>query len=105
VLGALGVYVKSWGIWLVVWAIRRKGEFDIELDSTAKTIRWIVVFVSFAIVGQLPGPGGQWALRLLFLNLGLAFLCWPNCAYRVLRIFGRGDVREDVDYHDYHFNG
>lgn len=75
-------------IWFVVWAIRRKGEFDYELDKTARLIRWSVVFVGFGLVPSVPVEW-QYAgyVRLSLGVVGMLFLCWPNFAYHLRRLF------------------
>jgi hypothetical protein len=76
-------------IWFVVWAIRRQGEFDYELDKTAQLIRWSVVFIGFGLIPRVPDEW-QYAgyLRLTLGFIAMLFLCWPNFAYHVRRLFG-----------------
>lgn len=71
-------------IWLAVWAIRRKGELDYQLDRTAKAVRWIIVAFCFGLVfraGQLLSPTTRVCLGIA----GIAFLVWPNLAYHITR--------------------
>lgn len=86
----LNVGLQAFGLWLSSWAIRKRGEFDRELDRPAKIVRWGIVILSFAIVGQLPGPGHA-TTRIVALGLGLALLCWPNFAYH-LTLQGRRNL-------------
>jgi hypothetical protein len=81
---SLVLVAKASGIWFVVWAIRKKGEFDYELDWTACIVRWLVVFVAFALTAEFTKSGPTIA-RILVLVIGLAFLCWPNFAYHLVR--------------------
>jgi|SRR5271155_2747136 len=74
-------------VWLAVWAIRRKGELDYDLDPTAKRIRWTVVAIFLgtptlrpALFGPRPG------VRLCIALVGLLFLVWPNFAYHLARL-------------------
>lgn len=71
-------------IWFCAWAIRRGGEFDYPLDSTAKAIRWLAVVVLMGIPVNFPKslpPAG----RIVLGFAGLAFLAWPNFAYHLTR--------------------
>jgi hypothetical protein len=71
-------------IWLAAWAIRRKGEFDYQLDQTAKAVRWILVAVCLGLpfrIGQLLNP----TMRVCLGIAGIAFLVWPNLAYHMTR--------------------
>jgi hypothetical protein len=74
-------------IWFLVWALRRQGELDYELDSTAKRIRWTVVAIFLGtpilrpeLFNSLP------SLRLWVALVGLLFLVWPNFAYHLTRL-------------------
>lgn len=85
--GALAIAGKSFGIWFVAWAIRRKGEFDYRLDRITQLLRWVIVAVSFAVVTNFPKPSVP---RAIALTVGLAFLAWPNFAYHLRNFFRRG---------------
>ncbi len=71
-------------VWLLSWGIRRQGELDHELDSTAKHLRWsmVVLGIAVAIVATAPRidsakcalSGWVWAT---------AFLAWPNLAFHL----------------------
>lgn len=76
------VATKATGIWFIFWAIRRKGEFDRELDRTDQVVRWIVVLVSLGLVTYLIGKDST-GIRIVALIIGLGFLCWPNFAYHL----------------------
>jgi chromate transport protein ChrA len=86
--GALGIAAKAFGVWLISWAIRRKGEFDYPLDWIAKLVRWLVVVIAFAITAQFR-PSDCWLCRSIALTIGLAFLCWPNLAFHLTKLFRR----------------
>jgi hypothetical protein len=81
--GTLGGLAKVSGIWLIFWSIRRRGEFDFKLDSTAQLLRWAIVFSAFALLTKFLTFGVP---RSTILIVGLAFLCWPNCAYHVSNV-------------------
>src|SRR5258708_39031646 len=84
-------------VWFVAWAIRRRGEFDYELDTTAKFIRWLVAITCLGTATQLPQLLNPPSLRVCVAFAGLGFLVWPNFAYyltkllRYLRILRRHD--------------
>jgi heme A synthase len=86
---AWSVAAKAIGIWFIFWAIRKKGEFDRELDITDQTVRWLLVSVSLGIVTFLIGTDST-VPRITALIVGLAFLCWPNLAYYLGSVFRRG---------------
>jgi hypothetical protein len=82
-----GISAAICNIWFVVWAIRRKGELDYDLDPAAKWVRWIVVaiFLGTPIFRpELFGP--RPTLRVCVALVGLLFLVWPNFAYYLTRI-------------------
>jgi hypothetical protein len=51
------LWQKSLGIWLSVWAIRYKADWDYKLSDTAKAVRWGVVGIGYVLAASLPGPG------------------------------------------------
>jgi hypothetical protein len=74
------------GIWSAAWGFRYWSGVDDPLDRIEKRIRWTVVGISFLLIQGRPGM-----FRLAFGLMGVAFLAWPNCAYRLgglLRRFG-----------------
>src|SRR6266496_2436836 len=77
--------------WLAFWAIRRRGEFDYELDLMGKIVRWAIVVLALFLV-QIPGPKLA-TFRVIVGCVGMAFLVWPNFAYHLTnilkQIFGR----------------
>src|SRR5215470_6449101 len=81
------------GIWVSVWAIRRKSDVDYRLDSTEKTIRWSIAFIGLSVT-RLPGSSLGY-VRLAGLLLGMAFLCWPNFAHHLARLFGHRPLDPD----------
>jgi hypothetical protein len=89
------VFAKSFAVWFPCWAIRRRGEFDEKLDGTMQAIRWTIVVVCFAWIGQLR-PEDVY-LRLVLLAVGLPFFCWPNCAYHLVKLFKKAPRRDDLD--------
>ena len=95
------VFAEAAGIWLISWGIRRRGQFDYQLDRFTQAIRWTIVTLSFFAVGQLPG-GDVLVPRLICLFLGLIFLCWPNSAYHFVRLFGHRLAKntEKIDSND-----
>jgi hypothetical protein len=82
-----GLIEKVLGIWIAAWAFRRKYELDQKLDRGMQTLRWAVVFAGFALA-EIPGSKAAWA-RLSGGFTALAFLCWPNFACHVTRLFRR----------------
>jgi hypothetical protein len=81
-------------IWLVIWSIRRRGEMDEKLDTTAKLIRWAFVVGGWLLASI---PGGKFGpFRAVAGVLGLIFLCWPNFAYHVAHLVRRNDVAQKV---------
>jgi hypothetical protein len=76
---------KSLGIWFVVWAIRRRFEWDYKLSSAAMAVRWAVVIVCYVLLAT--GLLSSAAVRLSIGIVGLGFLCWPNFAYHMTNFF------------------
>jgi len=76
---------------MAFWAIRRRGEFDYELDLMGKIVRWAIVVLALFLV-QIPGPKLA-TFRVIVGCVGMAFLVWPNFAYHLTnilkQIFGR----------------
>ena len=97
-LGSGGTWAGVANIWFVTWAIRRKGEIDHELDSTAKFIRWLLAIACLGLAIQLPELLKPPPLRVCIGFVGVAFLVWPNLAYyltgflRQLRILPKHEV-------------
>jgi hypothetical protein len=69
-------------VWLAVWAIRRRGELDHELDSTAKLIRWLIAVCGLTLWPMI----GSSTLRMSVGFTGMLFLVWPNTAYHLTRL-------------------
>jgi hypothetical protein len=70
---------------------RRKYDLDYALDGLAQMVRWLAVAVGFGIASI---PGASLGLVRLGGGLfGLAFLCWPNCAYHLSRQSKRSDIQ------------
>jgi hypothetical protein len=78
------LFQKSLGIWLSVWAIRYKADWDYKLSGTAKAIRWGVVGIGYTLAAALPGPA---LVRVVPGVAGICFLCWPNLAYHLTNFF------------------
>lgn len=74
---------KSLGPWLSVWAIRHKWNLDYKLNANARLVRWGLVILCY-FSAAVSGVAG---VRLSGVFLGLVFLCWPNFAYHLTRIF------------------
>jgi len=82
------LFQSSLGIWLSAWALRHKAALDFQLSSTAKALRWGIVVVSYGLAAELPGPARARGIARVVLGfIGMAFLCWPNLAYRLSKIF------------------
>ena len=75
---------KSLGIWLSAWAIRYKAQWDFKLGAAAKALRWTVVLTAYSLAASVPSPG---FVRAILAYIGLAFLCWPNFAYHLSKLF------------------
>src|SRR4029077_13337714 len=84
-----GTWVAIANIWFVTWAIRRRGELDENLDSTAKFIRWLVAILCLGTAIQLPQLLNPPTLRVCIGFVGVAFLVWPNLAYYLTRLLRR----------------
>ena len=82
---ATTIAIPAIGIWLGIWAFRRKLESDYKLDRTARVARWCIVLTCW-ILGSIPGRGIG-PLSALAVVVGLAFLWWPNFAYHLTRLF------------------
>jgi hypothetical protein len=78
------LFQKSVGIWLSLWAIRYKADWDYQLSGTAKVVRWGVVGIGYTLAAALPGPA---LVRLVPGILGMCFLCWPNLGYHLTNLF------------------
>ena len=73
---------KSLGIWLAVWAIRYKADWDYKLSGTAKALRWSGI--GYTLAASLPGPP---LMRVVPGIIGISFLCWPNLSYHLTNLF------------------
>src|SRR5579863_5629946 len=82
---------KSVGIWIAVWALRYRAGWDYKLDRAAKIVRWSVVGGGYLLAASLPGPP---VVRLVPGFVGVGFLCWPNFAYRLAKLFTEWPVAE-----------
>jgi hypothetical protein len=80
------LFEKSIGIWFAAWVIRYRVGWDFKLSSAAKLFRWAVVGIGYLLGASLPGPG---VVRLVPGLIGLCFLCWPNFAYHLGKIFAQ----------------
>lgn len=67
-----------------VWPIRRRGEFDIPLDSIAREIRLFIVLLGLA-ASPITQPFHSHPLALSERLIAGAFFVWPNCAYYLTR--------------------
>ena len=75
---------KSLAIWLSLWAIRYKADWDYKLSGAAKTVRWVVVGVGYTLAAAVSGPP---LFRVVPGVIGICFLCWPNLAYHLTNLF------------------
>jgi hypothetical protein len=82
---------RSVGIWFTFWALRYRAGWDYKLNRAAKIVRWSVVGVGYLLGASLPGPA---AVRLVPGFIGVGFLCWPNFAYRLAKLFDEWPVTE-----------
>ena len=78
------MFEKSLGIWLSVWVIRYNAQWDYKLSATARALRWAVVLTGYWLAASVPGPG---FVRVISGFIGLGFLCWPNFAYHLSKLF------------------
>jgi hypothetical protein len=92
-----GTWAAVANIWFVVWAVRRRGEFDYKLDTTAKLARWLIALVCLFAAIQLPQLLNPPPLRICVGLIGLTFLVWPNTAYHLTRILRRLKVLPERD--------
>ena len=76
---------KSLGLWLSVWAIRFSAGIDYKLSTRGRAIRWVVVVLCFGLT-SVSGANVGW-FRVFSYLVGLAFLCWPNLAYHLSKLF------------------
>jgi hypothetical protein len=74
---------KSLGPWLSAWAIRSKWKLDYRLSAKARVVRWAVVILCYSFAARATFA----AVRVSGGLIGLGFLCWPNFAYHVTRVF------------------
>jgi hypothetical protein len=79
-------------IWFAFWAIRSRYEVDEKLDGKAHIVRWSIIVGSYAAL-LLPGPEFK-IIRIVALTILLAFLCWPNFAYRLRHWLWRDNTAE-----------
>jgi hypothetical protein len=93
-VNASGLTVSVLGIWFVFWAQRRSNELDLELDRTMRAVRWSIVLAGFA-AALLSGTRFR-ALRIVGGVMLLAFLCWPNYAYHLVRAWRRFVLRTKI---------
>jgi len=83
---ASGLVEYALGIWFAAWAFRKRYEVDYRLDRGMQILRWSVIGVGFAMAQIAGGTAAKW-VRLCGAFIALAFLCWPNLAYHVTRLF------------------
>ena len=68
-------------IGFVIWAIRKRGEFDQPLSRQGQIFRFAVVFVCW-IGASIPMRPFGW-VQIAFAAVGFAVLWWPNVVYRL----------------------
>src|SRR5882672_5004040 len=84
------LFQKSLGPWLSVWAIRSKWNLDYKLSPNARLVRWGVVILCYSCAPR----ASLAAVRVSGLFIGLGFLCWPNFAYHLTRLFEKWPTTE-----------
>ncbi len=90
-------------LWIGIWALRRKFEWDHKLSNRAHSVRKIIVLTCWAIA-SIPREGiAIGTLRSIAFVVGLAFLWWPNCAYHFTRLFQLGNACDQGCRHYSHF--
>jgi hypothetical protein len=76
-------------VWFVFWGYRRRYDLDYPLDSVARQIRWLMVFLGFGIIIV----GLRWItvsyIRWIGLLWMLGFLVWPNFASHLTALLRR----------------
>jgi hypothetical protein len=80
-----GMASRAITIWFAFWAIRKKYELDYPLDRTGHIVRWSCIGIGFLLL-LLRQPQFK-AVRVVGALLYLTFLCWPNFAYHLVRLF------------------
>ena len=88
-IGTVGTWAAVLNVWFVAWAIRRGGDLDYRLDSTAKFVRWFVAMVCLGTAVELPQLLNPPAFRVCMGFVGIAFLVWPNLAYHLTSFLRR----------------
>jgi hypothetical protein len=81
-------------IWFASWGFRKHLELDYPLNPLARAIRWGVVAFGFWLAYY---ANNGYVRVLSGFGLGLSFLCWPNFAYHLSRLFrkkGSSDATE-----------
>lgn len=92
---AQGLIQGALGVWFAAWAVRRRYKLDHPLDQGMQMLRWAVIALMFGLA-LVPGTNAGW-LRVCGLLTSLAFLCWPNLAYRIVRLFRGSAHGSDSD--------
>ncbi|MDP8989791.1 MAG: DUF3592 domain-containing protein [Acidobacteriota bacterium] len=85
--GTYASYVaqKALGPWFSAWAIRRRWQLDYNLSVRARSVRWAIVATGYSMTLT---PGTElWVVRVCGGFTGLGFLCWPNFAYHLTKVF------------------
>ena len=71
-------------IWFASWGFRKHHDLDHPLDPLAHAIRWGVVVFGFWLAYY---ANNGYVRVISCFALGLSFLCWPNFAYHLARLF------------------
>jgi hypothetical protein len=81
-------------IWFTAWILRRKYELDETMDRPAWAAR--LGLIALGIVSLcFRSPSFEYG-RLFFAGLAVVVLAWPNLAWRISRVFAKGD-RDDYE--------
>ena len=85
----VGTIAAILNIWLVCWAIRKRGEVDLPIDQTVQAVRWLLGSALTMFPFALPKAIDSFAFRVCVGFAGLAFLCWPNLAVHLVAFLRR----------------
>jgi hypothetical protein len=75
---------ESGSILFASWAVRHRAGWDYKLTSSTMAVRWIAVIAGYTLASSLPGPP---LVRMVPGFIAIAFLCWPNFAWHIMRPF------------------
>jgi hypothetical protein len=104
------------GPWFSARAIRHRWQLDYKLSARARSVRWGVIAACYSAALT---PGANFAaFRVSAGFIALGFLCWPNFAYHLTKLFedwpategtpGSSEeqsTRRRTERYDFEFNG